>query len=47
MSATLPSSSNNGSKPEKPPPTPGWQQIWVTMKSSTRRLFGLDDEGLQ
>ena len=46
MSATLPSSSNNN-KPEKPPPTPGWQQIWATVKSSTRRLLGLDNEGLQ
>jgi hypothetical protein len=44
MTATLPSSSNN--KPEKPLPKP-WQQIWATLKSSTRRLLGLDDEGLQ
>jgi hypothetical protein len=43
-SATSPTSSN--SRSEKPPPKP-WQQIWATVKSSTRRLFGLDDEGLQ
>jgi hypothetical protein len=46
VSATLPSSSNSN-KPERPPPTPGWQQIWVTLKSSTRRLLRLDDKGLQ
>jgi hypothetical protein len=45
MTATLPSSSNNN-KPEKPAPKP-WQQIWATVKSSTRRWLGLDDEGLQ
>jgi hypothetical protein len=44
MSATLPSSTSN--KPEKPPPKP-WQQIWATLKSSTKRWLGLDDEGLQ
>ncbi|HWX29840.1 MAG TPA: hypothetical protein VNZ53_20675 [Steroidobacteraceae bacterium] len=47
-SATSPTSSN--SKPEKvvaaslPKP---WQQIWATVKSSTRRWLGLDDEGPQ
>ena len=44
-SATSPTSSN--SKPEKPAPTPRWQQISTTLKSSTRRLLGLDDKGLQ
>ena len=46
--ATSPTSSD--SKPEKAVaaslPKP-WQQIWATLKSSTRRLFGLDYEGLQ
>jgi hypothetical protein len=46
MTATLPSSSNTNNKPEKPAPKP-WQQIWTTLKSSTRRLLGLDDKGLQ
>ena len=46
MSAsTLPSSSNNN-KSERPSPR-GWQQIWATIKSSTKRLLGLDDEGLR
>ena len=40
-SATSPTSSN--SKSEKPPPSPGWRQIWATVKSSTRRLFGLSE----
>ena len=44
-SATSPTSSNNN-KPEKPPPK-SWRQIWTMLKSSTRRLLGLDDKGLQ
>ena len=53
MSATLQSSSNKAQaalqelKPEKPAPSPGWQQLWATLKSSTKRWLGLDDEGLQ
>ena len=43
-SATSPTSSN--SKSENPPPKP-WQQIWATVKSSTKRWLGLDDKGLQ
>ena len=44
-SATSPTSSNSkllAASLSKP-----WQQIWATLKSSTRRLLGLDDEGLQ
>jgi hypothetical protein len=54
-SATSPTSSS--SKPEKAAPKAAkplaaslpkpWQQIWATVKSSTRRWLGLDDEGLQ
>ena len=43
--AASPTNSNN--KPEKPAPSPGWQQIWATLKSSTKRWLGLDEEGLQ
>jgi hypothetical protein len=44
-SATSPTSSNK--KPLATSLPKPWQQIWATLKSSTRRLFGLDDEGLQ
>jgi hypothetical protein len=47
-SVTSPTSLN--SKPEKAVaaslPKP-WQQIWATVKRSTRRWLGLNDEGLQ
>jgi hypothetical protein len=45
-SATSPTSSNN-KKPEKASLLKPWQQIWATVKSSTRRLLGFDDRGLQ
>ena len=45
-SATSPTSSNDN-KPDKASLPKPWQQIWATVKSSTKRWLGLDDKGLQ